>query len=175
MKVFCSWGPKDSYTALMPLVEINFVTGLREKEKEKQSREDHHTTSCHSHTSCHVPSASGGHRCAPGDALRRVFEGLLLGHALLHVAPEERLDDTVHAAQQDAALAVDVGAVPWGPKESAPSGSGSSLRRAGGEGGLARTSLSTRKGAGGGAHSEVMVVANTNGEPTATACGQAPR
>mmetsp|Transcript_25254 Transcript_25254/g.63637 ORF Transcript_25254/g.63637 Transcript_25254/m.63637 type:complete len:468 (+) Transcript_25254:613-2016(+) len=46
-----------------------------------------------------------------GDALHRVAEGVLGAHALLGVAAEEGLHHGVHAAQDAAALAVDVGLV----------------------------------------------------------------
>ena len=44
----------------------------------------------------------------PGDRLGRVQEGGLLRHPLRDVAAVEALDDPVHGAEQDAALAVDV-------------------------------------------------------------------
>ena len=47
----------------------------------------------------------------PGDRLGRVQEGVLAAHALADVAAVEALDDAVHGAEQDAALAVDVGLV----------------------------------------------------------------
>eukprot|EP00962_Isochrysis_galbana_P023636 scaffold7147_cov130-Isochrysis_galbana.AAC.9 len=53
--------------------------------------------------------ADGGGEWA-GDHFSRVLEGLLGRHAQRLVPPEERLDDSVHGPEQDAALAKDVGA-----------------------------------------------------------------
>mmetsp|Transcript_31421 Transcript_31421/g.60588 ORF Transcript_31421/g.60588 Transcript_31421/m.60588 type:complete len:506 (+) Transcript_31421:387-1904(+) len=61
----------------------------------------------------HRVDPGGGDGLGDGarDALHRVLEGLLGGHALPGVAVVQGLHDAVHAAQQDAALAEDVGAV----------------------------------------------------------------
>mmetsp|Transcript_8643 Transcript_8643/g.27144 ORF Transcript_8643/g.27144 Transcript_8643/m.27144 type:complete len:207 (+) Transcript_8643:687-1307(+) len=52
-----------------------------------------------------------GGRDRAGDGLARPFEGLLGAHALGLVAAKERLDHAVDAAEEDAALAVDVALV----------------------------------------------------------------